>query len=357
MSAAKKLLLLIRNSRLRPEKLAQFVWWSSGADPRILMQVPQGARTLYTSLGVTVIITVLLEALAFAYFAYLFLSAPLWALVTGIVWGSAVFSLDRALLSMSGRLFSRLRAFLQSLPRLIMIIGTSIVLSITLSLGVFRKDVSAYLRDQRDTSVRETEGLLAARQSDITQLNRQLRDAESLAQVSFDAYVDEISGTGTSRTRGVGPVARLKKERYEQAQAELRRLRPELYNAIRTNQVEIAKLTERRQALLRQPVTVDILSQLGALKHLSNQHGIVLATQLLIFILLFLIDSAPFWMRLLRPDNIVDQITRLEEAAFTVNLSPAVSSATEKIDLALQSAFVEALDRSDLNPKQIGAAR
>ncbi len=164
------------------EKLTRFFWWCSGVHQATLERYP-AEHNKYVGIGATIFFTGLFAALSGGYALYFVFSggsgALLYACLFGVLWGLAIFNLDRYIVSSISKNASPFRQFLQATPRILLAILIGIVIARPLELKVFDKEIREQLR--------------------VTYLNRQR------------AHIDTLNTTfGNKYTIELGKIAELK---------------------------------------------------------------------------------------------------------------------------------------------------
>jgi len=104
----------------------------------------------YVGIGATVFFTGLFAALSGGYALYFVFSgsafAVVYALVFGLLWGLAIFNLDRYIVSTINKNNSPFRQFVQATPRILLAVLIGIVVARPLELKVFEKEIQKQLR-------------------------------------------------------------------------------------------------------------------------------------------------------------------------------------------------------------------
>ena len=294
--------------------------------------------------------TAALTSLSMAYALSMVLGNALLALFAGLLGGAMIFNLDRVLLISTGQLSWPVRA-LSVAPRLMISALLAGVISGPLTVGLFRGEIDAFTRNDRVRLIQQLDERLSANRVEILTLERQLADAESRLNAAFHSYVDEMNGT-SSGLSGVGPISALKLKRYEAAQSELESLRPMLAKQIQTKKVDAAALGTRRSELLARSESPDFLGRLAVLKTLADREPTIRAAVAAITLLLFFIQCAPVLTKLLAPTDVYGKLMRMEADAARTSI-PQLTTPAQRLNEATQQAFSDALDQSELNPKNI----
>lgn len=217
--------------------MKKFFWFCSGAHVPSLLKSPT-EHNKYISIGATVFFTGLFAAIAGAYALYFIFNgsstAIFTAIVFGIIWGAAIFNLDRYIVSTINKNSSPLRLLVQAAPRIILAVLIGMVISRPLELKIFDKEIKEqlrinYLEMQRARIAALNNTFSSKYKATLADLVRLRAERDTLlARIEVDRTKlnYEIFGNKTLETSGVmgfGPYAKQKaealnkQERYEKA--------------------------------------------------------------------------------------------------------------------------------------------
>lgn len=205
-------------------KIYHFFWFCSGAYVDALVKTPTEQHK-YAGIGATIFFTGLFAAIAGAYAMYfVFNGSPLaWltAILFGIIWGVAIFNMDRYIVSTINKKNTVFKQLLQASPRLLLAVLIGVVISRPLEMKVFEKEIKEqlklnYLAVQRakidtlghtfdskyNTEITKLALWRAERDSLVTDLKK---DRQSLNYEIFGNKTQETSGI-----MGYGPYAKRK---------------------------------------------------------------------------------------------------------------------------------------------------
>jgi len=208
------------------QKINHFFWFCSGAHIPALLKSPT-ERNKYVGIGATIFFTGLFAAISGAYGLYFVFSgnpfAVFAAVLFGIIWGLAIFNMDRYIVSTIGKQGSGGKQFLQATPRLVLAILIGIVISRPLELKIFDKEIKEHLkhnylgiqRARIDTLNNTFDNKYKTERGKLSQL-KIARDSlqESIKRDRRDLNY-EIFGNKTLETSGImgyGPYAQRKEE-------------------------------------------------------------------------------------------------------------------------------------------------
>ena len=210
------------------KNVTQFFWWCSGVHQPTLARYP-AEHHKYVGIGATVFFTGLFAALSGGYALYFVFSgdplSTLCALLFGLLWGLAIFNMDRYIVSSIHKNANRFRQFLQATPRILLAILIGVIIARPLELKVFDKEIRdqlrvTYLDRQRahlDTLTQAFESKYAAELTKITELKTERDSLEATIKTDRMKLKMETFGEKSVETSGIvgyGPYAK-------QRQAEL----------------------------------------------------------------------------------------------------------------------------------------
>jgi len=223
-------------------KITNFFWFCSGAHIETLKKYPT-EHNKFVGIGATIFFTALFAALSGGYAMYfVFAGSPaavFFAFFFGLIWGLAIFNMDRYIVSSIDKGGSSNRQIMQATPRILLAIMIGIVISRPLELKIFDKEIrqklkTSYLNGQRskiDTLNRTFTNKYAMELSKIADLNA---EQEALAKdINESRYVlnQEVFGDKTNQTSGImgyGTYAKQKEAVINQKIERLEAVRSEL---------------------------------------------------------------------------------------------------------------------------------
>lgn len=217
----------------------KFFWWCAGVHSKTLKKFPE-EHSKYFSIGATIFFTGLFAAIAGGYALYFVFSgnsfAFLYALLFGIIWGLAIFNMDRYIVLSIDKSKSGYKQFFQALPRIILAVIIGVVISRPLELKIFDKEIREhlkveYLRKQQaaiDTLNNTFENKYSAEHRQLKSTIAQADSLENSIKTDRQKLNHEIFGTKTAETSGVmgyGPYAKRKEESLKKEEIYLDTLR------------------------------------------------------------------------------------------------------------------------------------
>lgn len=224
------------------KKITDFFWFCSGAHIETLKKYPT-EHNKYVGIGATIFFTALFASLSGGYAMYFVFSgssaAVLFAMLFGIIWGLAIFNMDRYIVASIKKTGGSNQQIYQALPRILLAIMIGIVISRPLELKIFDKEI----RQKLKTSY------LNGQRSKIDTLNRAFSDKYSIELAKFEElksekdslekdinrsrYIlnQEVFGDKTNQTSGVtgfGTYAKQKQTVIDQKEARLIQVRNDI---------------------------------------------------------------------------------------------------------------------------------
>ena len=246
--------------------LKEFFWWCAGTHKQTLEKYPE-QHSKYVSIGATIFFTGLFASLAGGYALYFVFSgndyAILYAVLFGIIWGLAIFNMDRYIVLSIDKNKSGFKQFAQALPRILLAILIGVVISRPLELKIFDKEIRENLRVELLKQQRATIDTLnntfankyKVEYGQLADIKTQADSLESTIKVEKQKLNQEIFGTKTDETSGVlgyGPYAKMKEEKLKKQEIDLDTLR----NRINAKESELLARKEK-EGLMDQRILSD----------------------------------------------------------------------------------------------------
>lgn len=226
------------------KKITDFFWFCSGAHVGTLNKYPT-EHNKYFGIGATIFFTALFAALSGGYAMYFVFSgspaAVLFAIFFGIIWGLAIFNMDRYIVSSISKGGTTNQQILQATPRILLAIMIGLVISRPLELKIFDKEIrqklkTSYLNGQRskiDTLNKTFAHKYASELDKTEELKREKDTLEKDVKQSRFILNQEVFGDKTNQTSGImgfGTYAKQKESLVLQKEQRLAALRSELTN-------------------------------------------------------------------------------------------------------------------------------
>lgn len=333
-----------------------FFVYCSGARPDFLRLSP-GEQTRFTGIGGTVFFTGVFAFFSgsFALF-YVFddlelpIRLPL-ALLFGLVWGLAIFNLDRFIVSSMKKSKSVWRESKLILPRLALAAVLALVISKPLELRIFHSTIAEELELMRQEKLQEKEALLRKRmepellawKTELSSLETQLSDLESERNRLEEAARKEADGTGGSGQRGAKQLYQIKRKDADRAQADLDTFQKK--NGAQIGQLR-ANLTRQKMQLdslkngLSVPVMAGFDSRLEALHRLCEKSDGIRWASWFIALLFMVLEMSPVLVKALSPRGPYDDLLAVHEQRFRLYRKEKMKLRRKQLNEKLEAAGV-----------------
>lgn len=250
------------------QDIRKFFWMCTGTPVEIIEKYPT-EHNKFIGIGATIFFTALFAALSGGYaLYYVFAGTPLailFAVVFGILWGLAIFNLDRYIVSSINKTAKGLRQFYQASPRLIFAILIAIVIARPLELKIFDKEIkdvlkSRYLKEQQESISRVGAAFADKYSLELSQIEKLQKEYDAITkEVSGlrEELKKEVFGDKTSTTSGIVGFGTYAKEKQEVIKAKQNR---EQYLASQLARLE-AYINRRKdvEGITRQTMLTDSL--------------------------------------------------------------------------------------------------
>lgn len=195
------------------KKINNFFWFCSGVHAETLRKFPT-EHNKFVGIGATIFFTALFATLSGGYAMYFVFAgsstAVFFAILFGLLWGLAIFNMDRYIVSSINKNGSTNRQILQATPRILLAIMIGIVISRPLELKIFDKEIrqklkTTYLNGQRSKIDTLNHTFANKYGSELTKLKELKAEKDSLEKdINRSRYVlnQEIFGDKTNQTSG-----------------------------------------------------------------------------------------------------------------------------------------------------------
>jgi hypothetical protein len=202
----------------------RFFWFCAGVHQDTLLKHPTDENK-YVGIGATIFFTGLFAALSGGYAMYFVFKgdsfAVVFALLFGIIWGLAIFNMDRYIVASINKNATPWKQVLQATPRILLAIMIGLVISRPLELKIFDKEIKerlkvSYLNNQRSKIDTLNKAFDSKYTIEMNQLKAARQQQDSLAsgiKADRQKLNFEIFGNKTTETSGVmgyGPYAKRK---------------------------------------------------------------------------------------------------------------------------------------------------
>ena len=300
-----------------PPAARNFLWWCAGVVPEVLRKYPS-EKAKYEGIGGAVLATGVLAFLSGFYAVYTTLASGSYALLTsigfGILWGLAIFNLDRYIVSSlrkpsdpEVRWRQRLRdTWLPALPRIGLAVLIGITLSKPLELRLFQNAIAGQAAINQDRVVTEKRAALIQSSSlgtidaELKSLGEETAAAELRAQKLEDEFHKEADGTGGSRRYGYSEVARVKESAATEARQQVALVQERLKQMQGQRDAVDAQINQQMSAF-RDGLHDDFLTKMKALSDLAASSSSVWWISTFVVFLIVGVEITPVVVKLLSP--------------------------------------------------------
>lgn len=228
-------------------KVTRFFWFCSGAHIDTLKKYPI-EHNKYVGIGATIFFTALFASLSGGYAMYFVFSgnplAVVFAILFGLLWGTAIFNMDRYIVSSINKDGSTNSQILQASPRILLAIMIGVVISRPLELKIFDKEIrnklkTAYMKGQHSKidTLQKTYGQKYA--MELTQFNDLKKERDSLTtdiNRSRAQLNEEVFGDKTTQTSGIVGYGTYAKQKQSVLQEKEDRLKTVMDDMNKMNQ-------------------------------------------------------------------------------------------------------------------------
>jgi hypothetical protein len=195
-------------------KVTRFFWFCSGAHIDTLKKYPI-EHNKYVGIGATIFFTALFACLSGGYAMYFVFSgnafAVGFAMLFGLLWGTAIFNMDRYIVASINKEGSTNQQILQASPRILLAIMIGIVISRPLELKIFDKEIrqklkTAYLKGQHrkiDTLQKTYQQKYGMEMGKAVDLKKEKDSLEKDINRSRFQLNQEVFGDKTNQTSGI----------------------------------------------------------------------------------------------------------------------------------------------------------
>src|ERR1700749_1590147 len=196
------------------KRITRFFWFCSGAHVGTLKKYPI-EHNKYVGIGATIFFTALFASMSGGYAMYFVFRGSAFAfgfaILFGLIWGLAIFNMDRYIVSSINKEGTTNQQILQASPRILLAIMIGIVISRPLELKIFDKEIrqklkTAYLKGQHrkiDTLQKTYSEKYSMELAKNKDLKREKDSLESDINNSRSELNHEVFGEKTDQTSGI----------------------------------------------------------------------------------------------------------------------------------------------------------
>jgi hypothetical protein len=218
------------------KKVTRFFWFCSGAHIDTLKKYPI-EHNKYVGIGATIFFTALFASLSGGYAMYFVFSGSAFAvgfaILFGLIWGTAIFNMDRYIVSSINKEGTTNQQILQASPRILLAIMIGVVISRPIELKIFDKEIrqklkNAYIKGQHrkiDTLEKTYTQKYAMELGKQVDLKKEKDSLEKDINRSRYQLNQEVFGDKTNQTSGItgyGTYAKQKQAVVEEKENRLK---------------------------------------------------------------------------------------------------------------------------------------
>lgn len=333
------------NQLLSP--IYRFFCWCSGARLYILKNCPSEFNK-YFGIGAVVLMTGVMAAISGGYALHTVFENINVSIVFGIIWGALIFFIDWFIVASLKKENKFHKEFLAVIPRLILAVFLSLIISKPLELRLFKNEIDQEIATmQRDRALNyknmvfkefdQIEALTKENQRLIDEITKK----ENYRNQLFTMIVEEAEGRSPTQKVGKGPVYKEKKAEYDLVNEELESLKKRNYDLIKQNDEQIAALRSQRQQEINdgnisQENYDGLLAKLQAIGSLSAKNQTIYFTNLFIILLFIIVESAPIIIKLISKRGPYDELLDVEEMNSAVEAKKYIAAIESNHDIDIQ---------------------
>lgn len=273
----------------------KFFFFCSGATSTLLEEPEcETEHIKYQGIGATVFFTAILAAVSGVYALYKVLDARLSAICFGILWGLMIFNLDRFIvasikgrqkdltLPWSKRAAKRMEDLGIALPRILLAVFFSIVITKPLEMRLFEKEIDAQLHKENIEQRLEVQKSASANpeidrlEQENINLRKEISDSLAAREKIRRAMNSEADGVGQTQVAGEGPVYDRYKKQYDDLDTEYQSVSDRNTKKIIDNEQKLQNLRAESDLQATQAATAidkreGLAARLSALNNLAKE--------------------------------------------------------------------------------------
>ena len=321
------------NQKHKYGAILRFFLFCSAADVELLEKCPKSELNKYAGVGATVFFTGILACFSGGYALFTAFNSTFLSFFLGIFWGLLVFNLDRFLVSTIKKSKGKLQEFAQIIPRLLLAVLLSLVISVPLELKIFEQEINESIyyagANKIDKLTSLFDGRVSLKEQRIDSLNLSTLSKFEIREEYYRQYVCECDGTCGTGQKGRGTECERKENKYLQSQKE--------YDQAKlSNEATIDLLNQEKQRLLEEFELEkgELLKSFanGLLVRIDSLRVLPFGPQLAIILLLISIEIAPILVKLLSPYGPYDHLLKTVEYDFEIDEITAVNMRNQQLN-------------------------
>ena len=290
----------------RPGPISRILWWCAGADAQILARCTFAEQVKFASIGGFVVATGLLGTLTMWFAMLTVFKSIAVAAVIAPIWGAMIFNIDRFIVSSTGKgdgeeTISPTEWF-NALPRLIMAIAISLVISAPLETKIFERELDQWISEE-NSSIRNAErqryqSAFASEEGQrnvrISQLQKEVSGFDSNIRAMIDVIGRERAGLNSKAGAGCKGICQGLQSDLE----DLKRRREGLATELTALQREQKERLGEVETHMREGATA-LAARDGLLARVILAHDRAFWPCILITFVLICIECAPIIFKLM----------------------------------------------------------
>lgn len=333
----------------------KFFLFCSGASNTILeMKGCEVEHNKYAGIGATVFFTATLAALSGGYAMFTVFQSAAISFAFGLLWGLIIFNLDRFIVSSIRKQGASMKKgeFRKALPRLILAIFISIVITRPLELKLFGVEIQEQITKDLIQERVKLESDINIEYADIDKLEKEtekLRTRRTELQNEWNRRTNvassELEGWGGTKNPGDGVEYKKRLAEANQAKQELDAFKEQYEPIIKANETQIDRRKKERDDKISMTKTqIDnsrgLLKQLEGLSKLTSNHLSIFLASGFIILLFISLETAPILVKLFSSrgpyDDYLDAIEHRVYATQQKNISDINDEINSSVALGKQ---------------------
>lgn len=317
------------NTEKELKLIQRLLWWSSGATSSVLKDCPIEHRK-YAAIGAAMLSIPLIASLGAGFALYQSYEDQALAIAGGLGWGILIFIVDRLIQISIRKDANDKKAFWMALPRLVMIVVLSFLMTDPILHKLFEADINAEMSRQAQLAGANAQSVAETRygrevaeiEQRNTSLNESLNKLKQERDHKFDEWMAEGAGTGGTGVPGKGIFYAEKEHAYEKADEEYKTLKKQLEPQIELNNTRVRELRQRQDQEVSL-VTSDQQKARGLLARNSALFSIIKRDRgaaviaILLMLAFMLLESTPLTIKLVSRRGTYDErLDRVEKEQF-----------------------------------------
>jgi hypothetical protein len=351
----------------QPGPVQKFLWWLAGAVIRLLAQCPTDHRR-YSAIGVAMVLVPSMAGFSAGYAVYeTFYSLPV-GVVAGCLWFLLVFNVDRLLLiSIRKRKNEATKEFFMALPRLLMVVVLSILITEPLLQKLFEGEISNQLAIETSETAtqarRSAENLISPEIKSLDDTDQRINDSlEERRRVREQKHAElmaEGDGTGGTLKPGRGKFYGEKNAAYQLAAREFDEAKNQAQETLKNNQNRRAALLAQveksvSEATAKKANAKGFLAKHSALMTIARESSSAGFLYFAIALALILLESTPLTIKLFSKRGHYDELLERCEQEGIYQEQKTLEETKSRLDLSHagkleSSTLIQTLKKEQLN--------